>query len=520
MSALVQQMQRYYAHAHPGRALRPYQLEIAYAREIAVLESQDNLQAVVDQLELIARQGGKNECDCQNSIRMLMKVGRRRRLRNLPFGLAIKTAPSYKPGIEMSRRRFELALNDIPKRLAKLEKRGSYIYQLNGDPAGIGFLSAGKEANKRGETANLWLSVDECQDTDAEVYDAELAPMRATTAAPAFFSGTMKGEQCLSNVLLQRLTAEQEKDGRRRVFVYDWQAVAAHNEAYGRFVERERDRLGIGNPIFLAEYCLTPIRAAGMFFADGDVEKLMGGKHERETVRGADAPETVLVGGVDFCGADETEGDEAWDPDRQRKRDSTVAAIGLLRWKKDADGLHPIVQVVDLLWLSGMPPVAQVDKLEQFLFHKYRCAKVVVDGRGVGDAPAAMLERRRGGQVDVLQSGVADVTRMGWNLLSMVQSGRLTMWRCDESREWSEMRIQCQELRRTVRANQTLRWEAPTRMPLVNGVRTPVHDDGPKALGYLTEAAHRHLTAGKPVERLREFLPWAEAQATAYGEVA
>ena len=501
--------------AHTLRPMRPYQLEMALARERALYAAREG--EVWEQIELVARQGGKNEMDAQFSVRNLARQGHLRQRAGLSFQLAIKTAPSYKPGVALSKRRFEQTVAETP---LKLSKRDGYIYQVNGWPAGLAFLSAGTEANKRGETAALWMSVDECQDTSAEVYDAELAPMRASTNAPAFFSGTMRGEQCLAATKLQELQLEQDRDGQRRVYVYDWQAVAAHNEAYGRFVERERDRLGIGNPIFLAEYCLTPIRAAGMFFADGDLDKLMGGKHEREVVRGADAPETVLVGGVDFCGADETEGDEAWDPDRQRKRDSTVAAIGLLRWKKDQDGLHPIVQVVDLLWLSGMPPVAQVDKLEQFLFHKYRCAKVVVDGRGVGDAPAAMLERRRGGQVEVLQSGVADVTRMGWNLLSMVQSGRLTMWRSDESREWSEMRIQCQELRRTVRANQTLKWEAPTRMPLVNGVRTPVHDDGPKALGYLTEAAHRHLTAGKPVERLREFLPWAEAQATAYGEVA
>lgn len=519
MSATIAQEAAQSYSRHKLRPMRPYQLEMALARERALYAARSG--EVWEQIELVARQGGKNEMDAQFSVRNLARMGVKRQQAGLSFQLAIKTAPSYKPGVALSKRRFE---QTVAETQLKLAKRDGYIYQVNGWPAGLAFLSAGTEANKRGETAALWMSVDECQDTSAEVYDAELAPMRSSTNAPAFFSGTMRGEQCLANVKMQELLKQQgDKPDRwqRRVFVYDWQTIAEHNEAYGKFVERERDRLTPGNPIFLAEYCLVPIRAVGMFFTEQDIEKLFGGTHDRERVHTGE--QSVLVGGVDFCGVDETEDQDAFDPDRQRRRDATCAGVGLLRWKKDQDGLHPIVQVVDLLWLPGLSPMAAVDKLEQFLFSKYRCARVVVDGRGVGDAPAAMLQQRRGGpdgQVEVLKSTVADVTRMGWNLLSMVQSERLKMFKSDGSAEWDEMRIQCQELRRTVRANQTLKWEAATRMPVVDGTRRPVHDDGPKMLGYLTEAAHLHLTANQPVRPVRDFVPWAEAQATVYGQEA
>lgn len=513
MTALFDQARKHYQTLHSARQLRPYQMDIALSREQAIIEAQDGDGPVIDQLELIARQGGKNEMDAQSTVRGLLKHGARRKRKGLPLAKAVKTAPSYRPGIEISKERFESVLADLPPAMAKTTTRNG-VTSLMGLHAGIVFQSAGVDANKRGHTANLWLSVDECQDTSLAVYDSELAPMRSTTAAPAFFSGTMKSDQCLSNVLLQRLTALQEQDGRRRVFVYDWEAVAEHNARYGEFVQGERDRLGADNPVFLAEYCLVPMATVGRFFTDSDIDKLLSGEHKRGRLPGT-VGQAILVGAVDFSGVEETPEDGLWDPARQKRRDSTVAGVGWLRFKKDEDGLHPVLQVVDLLWMVNENPVSTVDRLYEFLFVKYGCVAAVLDGSGVGDAPAAMLEQRHAG-CEVLKSSATDVTRMGWNLLSMVKSKRLTLFADDGSRDRAEMVLQCRELRRVVRANQTLKWEAPTNQPLVNGVATAVHDDGPKMLGYLVEAGHRHLTSQKPIQAPREFVPWAEAQSQAY----
>lgn len=177
MSVSIREEAEAHYRAHKLRPLRPYQLEMALARERALYDARAG--QVWDQLELVARQGGKNELDAQFSVRNLARLGWMRKKQGLRFGpdgMAIKTAPSYIPGVALSKRRFEATAAETE---FTLSKRDGYIYQVNGWPAGLAFLSADPTANKRGETAALWLCVDEVQDTDGEVYDAQLAPMRA-----------------------------------------------------------------------------------------------------------------------------------------------------------------------------------------------------------------------------------------------------------------------------------------------------------------------------------------------------
>ena len=70
-----------------------------------------------------------------------------------------------------------------------------------------------------------------------------------------------------SSARSRRTSRLERRDGIRRHFAYDWQAVARCNPAYARYVEGERARLGETHPLFLTQYCLKPIAGGGRLFS-------------------------------------------------------------------------------------------------------------------------------------------------------------------------------------------------------------------------------------------------------------
>ena len=128
------------------------------------------------------------------------------------------------------------------------------------------FLSAEPSSNVVGHTADLLLEVDEAQDVDIDKFDKELRPMAASTGATTVFYGTAWDDANLLERAKQTHLEAERRDGVRRHFEYDWQAVAAHNPAYARYVLGERERLGADHPLFLTQYCLRTLPGAGRLF--------------------------------------------------------------------------------------------------------------------------------------------------------------------------------------------------------------------------------------------------------------
>ena len=373
-------------------------------------------------LFLWPRQSGKNEVDAVWALRYLSWWGALAAMGRLPVERieAIRTAPTYRPGIAVSKRRLEYELNRWQLLSGqKWEHSEGYSYSIKGLAASLKFLSADPSAQRRGETASGYLSIDECQHTSQIVADQELAPMRATTGAPAFYWGTQWGEESLVNTKLNELT-EKESDGLRRVYRVPWFDVALYNEAYGRFVQSERDRLGPQHPIYLAEYLLKPVAGIGRFL-DGAGLAALAGDYPRGT--GAQA-RTVYVGGVDFCGADEQPDEAAFDPARAATHDNTCAWVLELGWTMVGGEQVPAFRTVDVLFLPGQHPDTVVNRIEAFLFGKWRCSEVWVDGNGVGDGPSATLERRRS-SVTVYHASRTRNSAQGLLLKACIDTGRL-----------------------------------------------------------------------------------------------
>ena len=130
-----------------------------------------------------------------------------------------------------------------------------------------------------------------------------------------------------SNLELQR------SDGIQRHFEFDWQAVAQHNPHYQRHVEAEQQRLGTDHPLFLSQYCLTPVSDDARFL-DNTRQALLRGNHSRKN---APLAGRTYVAGIDLAGESE---DPAAGGLRANEplRDSTVVTIGELRSLDDGFG--------------------------------------------------------------------------------------------------------------------------------------------------------------------------------------
>lgn len=504
----------------PKKPLRPYQLEALLAMEAAVrdaLFSGSNIEL----LFMYARQGGKNETDAVWVLRFLSWWGALAKLGQLPVERieGIRTAPTYRPGITVSKRRIEHELERWQILTGmKYAAQYGYSYNLDGLDAYLKLLSAHESAQRRGETANGFLSIDECQHTSALVADQDLNPMRSTTGAPAFYFGTQWGEESLINVKLHELQKAEQKDGRKRVFVVPWFEVALYNERYGNFVQAERDRLGPQHPIYLSEYLLKTIAGAGRFCDEAGLSKLFGGQHPR-----GDLPSsmTTYVGGVDFCGAGELPDEAAFDPDVAEAHDNTCAWVLELGWTTIGGEAVPTFRTVDVLFLPGQHPEVTPNKLEAFLWGKWRCSNVWLDGNGVGDGPAHVLEKRRPHQVTVYNASRPKNSAQGFLLKACIDTGRLTIWHEEgESEELMLIRQQFTLLQRKIlqaggptenRQPGVMLWGHPTRKVLWKGNLVTVHDDGPKACALAVQAGHEHFAKRKPVDREREFEHWDDA---------
>jgi hypothetical protein len=445
--------------------LRPYQLEVARA----VADSVMNRRGLTFSVE-IARQGGKNELSAQLEVLLLTLFFTR-------GGNAVKCSPTFKPQTVISMIRLRERLNDWGyARIWKAEM--GYILKL-GNARQI-FLSADESANVVGNTAHILLEIDESQDVSKEKYTKEFKPMGAATNVTTVHYGTTWDDSTLLEEVKQLNLELERKDGIKRHFRYDWQEVAKHNPDYLRYVEAERARLGESHPLFLTQYCLETIHGGGGFLNSQQRAQLQGThirRHQPESSK-------IYVAGVDLAGTME-EGEDAALRALKRRQDSTVITIGELDFspsQKDSDIVPlPQVNIVEHCCWTGKPHVTLYPQLLDVLKNVWRVKRAVVDATGVGAGVASFLSGALGMSVVVpFMFTQASKSRLGFELLAAINSGRAKMYVQDGSEEYREFWFQMAKARSTFRANQTMNFYVD---PAVG------HDDFLSSLALLVEAA-------------------------------
>lgn len=415
-------------------SLRPYQLTVARAILQAVQAHQGGLITV-----MMSRQAGKNELSAQLELFLLLRHAD-------TGGQIVKCAPTFRPQLRNSLVRLQDRLRDVGLHRVARREQGDVI--VLGRARAL-FLSAAPLANVVGATASLLLEVDEAQDVLPEKFDKDFRPMVATTNATTVLYGTAWDDRTLLERAKQENLALERRDGRRRHFEYDWQAVAAYNPAYRAFIEVERQRLGESHPLFQTQYCLRPLTGSGRLFSPSQRAQIEG-QHPR-LLRGD--PHKLYVAGVDLAGEAE-EAEDAVLRAHQPRRDSTVVTI--LEVEPTAAVGGPTLRVVQHYYRTGVRHPMLYRQLLDLLGEVWRCRRILVDATGVGQPVASFLAEALGARVVPFSFTAASKSELAFGLLAAVNAGRLKMYAADGSVEHAQFWRELELARYRLRPNQLM----------------------------------------------------------------
>jgi len=442
--------------------LRPYQREVAKA----ILGSVFGRKGLTFSVE-IARQGGKNELSAQ--LELLLLTLYMAEPQNL-----IKCSPTFKPQTVISMMRLKDRLNDVGFSGIWAVELG-YIIRL-GHARAI-FLSADKSANVVGNTAHLLLEIDESQDVDKEKYTKEFKPMGATTNVTTVHYGTTWDDSSLLEEVKQTNLELERKDDIKRHFRYDWQEVSKYNPSYLAYVEAERERLGSDHPLFLTQYSLQPIHGGGGYLSLQQRAQLQG-KHQRKH---QPDPGKIYVAGIDLAG--ETE-EEVTLTRLKPRQDSTVVTIGELDFSICDDiQKEPRINIVEHYWWTGRKHSELYPQLVDILKNVWGCRKIVVDATGVGQPVSSFLRKSLGSKVRPFTFTTQSKSKLGFNLLAAINSGRLKMYRGEGTAEEREFWFEMERAKSQYRPSQTMNFYVDPSQG---------HDDFLMSLALLVEASSQY----------------------------
>ncbi len=383
----------------PDHALRPYQVEVARAIADSVRHRRGLQFAVV-----FARQAGKDETLAQLLAYLLTAHWR-------AGGSIVVAAPTYRPQSLIARARLLDRLdNDLTR-----------------------FLSAGPQANVRGETASLLLVCNEAQDVDAERWDAVFDPMAAATNATTVFSGTVWSDRTLLARQMRHLRALERADGRQRVFMVPWTRVAADLPAYGERVRARIAQFGRDHPFIRTEYELQELAGAGGLFGAARQAQLRG-DHPRQRRATPGALYALLL---DVAGEDEglagalDGGAEA--REGGTRRDST--ALTVVEIVPGRGGSLPSYRTVDRRLWTGTRHTALHAAIVDLARNVWRARRIVIDATGVGAGLASWLAAALPGLVTPWIFTAPSKSDLGWRLLAAIDGGRLKEYADDGAEE-------------------------------------------------------------------------------------
>ena len=254
--------------------------------------------------------------------------------------------------------------------------------------------------------------------------------------------------------------------------------MARHNPLYKEYVEGERQRLGEDHPMFRSQYMLLPVRDQGGLFGAAQQAQLQGGHSRRRW------PEhgKTYVAALDMAGGAAESDALGYSSSGSGKRDSTVLTIAELDFDAgDPFSGEPQVKIVEHVQWTGVSLAAVYPQLVDLLKRVWGCRRVVVDATGLGQGPASFLERALGKAIVVPFVFTAQSkSRLGFDLLAAVNSGRLKMYAPDGSPEYAEFWEQTAQAEAYFRPNRTMNFHVDPKRG---------HDDYLASLALLVQAS-------------------------------
>jgi len=386
-----------------GLKLRSYQGEVASAVINSVF-AEKGLSIVV----MFPRQSGKNELQAQLEAYFLVMLAQ-------AGGDMVKISPTWKPQSLNAMQRLERVLRRNALTRSRWEKESGYIYRLG--EARMIFLSGSPEANIVGATASTLLEVDEAQNVRVDKFDRDIAPMAASTNATRVFWGTAWTADTLLARELRAARAAETADGLPRCFTISAERVGSEVPAYRRFVESQVAKLGRNHPTIKTQFfCEELDGECGMFSAQRAA--LMQGTHARLS---SPRPGWRYAMLLDVAGEDEGGQSGLQNP----LRDLTALTVVEIDPAGKGEGFlgAACYRVVDRKQWIGMKHTQLYAQLLALAQH-WQAAHLVVDATGVGAGLASFLERALPGRVTRFVFSSASKSRLGWDFLSVVETGR------------------------------------------------------------------------------------------------
>jgi hypothetical protein len=421
----------------------------------------------------IARQGGKNELSAHLELLLLTLYMAR-------GGNLVKCSPTFKPQTIISMERLKQRLDDFGfDGIYRLHM--GYIVQL-GNAKAI-FLSAEGSSSVVGHTADVLLEIDESQDVSQEKYTREFRPMGSAANVTTILYGTTWDDSTLLEEVKQANLELERKDGIKRHFRYDWQEVGRYNLDYVRFVRAERQRLGEEHPLFRTQYALLPVTHGGGFLSRQQIALVLGEHHRQSHPDG----KKTYIAGVDLAGEYEQgmmEGATAGN-ERGRGHDSTVITIAEVDATDPSTSLRagpsqPVLKIVEQYQWTGTPHSQLYAQMTDILRNVWTCRRIVVDATGIGQPVASFLRQELGSRVIPFVITTKSKSDMGFELLSLVNSGRIKLYKQDGSREYKETLFELERARARYRPNQTMNFYVDPQRG---------HDDFLMSLALVVQAA-------------------------------
>ncbi len=356
----------------------------------------------------------------------------------------IRTAPTYKPQIVNSMKRLrELMKLDPKNRIGhptfegkKLYKEQGYIWRVGN--SSVEFLSSGPNANVVGATASECLDMDEAHKVRKEKFDEDFAPFTASTNAATLLWGV--AADGLDTIEWYR--NQNKEDGKEYLNLYYpcdvWMDL---NPIYAAHVEGRVKALGWDHPIIKTQYRLLSVSAEGAFLKPNQIMSLFENSHERQKSPRPGVRYEALIdvagGNEDFNPNSDIEGNE------DTTTDSTVVWIYEVTNEMAANGIFPVIRIVDMLWSTGASLPAQEDAITRFLEY-WRVQKITEDAIGIGRQLGEALENKWGSfVVNKYTASDTSVSEDCFDLQARLNFGAVKMFANDGSKEWAEFERQC-----------------------------------------------------------------------------
>ena len=146
----------------------------------------------------------------------------------------------------------------------------------------------------------------------------------------------------------------------------------------------------------------------------------------------------------------------------------------------DTPAREPRLRVVEHYRWTGIPHHVLAPRLADLLNNTWRCRRVVVDATGLGSGIASHLLKAMGNAVEPFVFSSSSKSRLGFEFLAAINTGRLKTYAADDSAEYKEFWGEMELADARYRPNQTMDFFVETSRG---------HDDYLMSLALLVKAA-------------------------------